>query len=82
MAIELPAEATKQLKVSIQRFFAEELDQEIGNLKAGLVLDYCLKEIGACVYNKAIADAQAYFTARVGDLEGVCYEREFGYWKR
>jgi uncharacterized protein (DUF2164 family) len=44
------------------------------------MLDYCLKEIGAVVYNQAIADAQSYFQGRVVDLEGVCYEKEFTYW--
>ena len=33
-------------------------------------------------YNKAIADAQAHMHDRVGDLDGSCYEPEFGYWKR
>jgi uncharacterized protein (DUF2164 family) len=82
MAIELPPDTTKRLITSIQRYVAEELDQDIGDLKARLVLDYCLKEIGPSVYNKAIADAQAYFARHVADLEGACYEKEFGYWKR
>jgi len=80
MAITLPADTTKQLHASIKRYFAEHLDQDIGDLKAGLLLDYCLKEIGPTIYNQAIADAQTYFQARTADLEGVCYEREFAYW--
>ena len=80
--IELSPEATKQLRASIKRYFAEELDQDIGDLKADMLLDYCLKEIGPSIYNQAIADAQAYFTGRVADLEGVCHEDEFGYWPR
>jgi uncharacterized protein (DUF2164 family) len=51
-------------------------------VKAGLLLDYVLKEIGPTIYNQAIADAQAYFTGRVADLEGVCHEPEFGFWPR
>jgi len=82
MAITLSDHTKKRLRASIQRYFDEELDQKIGDLKANLVLDYCLKEIGPCVYNQAISDAQTYFTARVADLEAACYEREFGYWKR
>ena len=58
------------------------MDEEIGDLKAGLLLDYCLQEIGPAVYNQAIADAQSYFTGRVADLEGVCHEEEFGYWPK
>jgi uncharacterized protein (DUF2164 family) len=80
MAIELSPEITKQLQSSIKRYFAENLDQDIGDLRAGMLLNYCLKEIGPSVYNQAIADAQAYFQGRVGDLEGVCYEKEFTYW--
>jgi uncharacterized protein (DUF2164 family) len=51
-------------------------------LKAGLLLDYCLKAIGPAIHNKAIADAQAYFQGRVADLQGVCYEPELTYWPR
>jgi uncharacterized protein (DUF2164 family) len=82
MAIKLSAEARKRLVASIKRYAAENLDEEIGDLKAGLLLDYCLKEIGPSIYNQAIADAQAYFSGRVADLEGVCHEPEFGFWPR
>jgi uncharacterized protein (DUF2164 family) len=80
MAITLPQDTTRQLLVSIKRYVAENLEQDIGDLKAGLLLDYMLKEIGPVIYNGAIADAQSYFQARVGDLEGVCYEPELTYW--
>jgi uncharacterized protein (DUF2164 family) len=80
MAITLHPDTTKQLHASIKRYFAEHLDEDIGDLKAGMLLDYCLKEIGPTVYNRAIADAQAYFQGRVSDLEGVCYEPESTYW--
>jgi uncharacterized protein (DUF2164 family) len=55
MAIKLSAETTKQLIASIKRYAAANLDEEIGDLKAGLLLDYCLKEIGPTIYNQAIA---------------------------
>jgi len=82
MAIKLSPETTKRLIASLKRYAAENLDEEIGDLKAGLFLDYCLAEIGPVVYNQAIADAQSYFTGRVADLEGVCHEAEFGFWLR
>jgi len=56
------------------------LEQDIGDLKASMLLDYVLKEIGPTIYNQAIENAQAYFQGRVADLEGVCYEKEFAYW--
>ena len=81
MPITLTPEATKQLVASIKRFTAEHLDEEIGDLKAALFLDFCLAEVGAVAYNQAIADAQQYFQGRTADLDGVCYQPEFSYWK-
>ena len=82
MPITLAPETRKRLLASIKRYAAENLDEEMGDLKASLLLDYCIKEIGPSIYNQAIADAQAYFTGRVADLEGVCHEPEFGFWPR
>ena len=80
MAITLPPEIRKQAVASIRRYFDENLDQEIGDLKAGLLLDFFLREIGPTIYNRAIGDAQAYFTQRTADLEGSCFEKEFTFW--
>jgi uncharacterized protein (DUF2164 family) len=82
MAIKISPETRQRLITSLKRYAAENLDEELGDLKAGLLLDYCLTEIGPAVYNQAIVDAQAYFTDRVADLEGVCHEPEFGFWPR
>lgn len=53
MPITLSPEITKKLQASIKRYAAENLDQEMGDLKAGLFLDYCLKEIGPAGRGKA-----------------------------
>jgi uncharacterized protein (DUF2164 family) len=81
MAIKLPPETEKRLYASIKRFFAEKLEDEIGDLKARLVLDYCLREIGPTVYNQAIADAQSWLQAKVTDLDGSRFEPELTYWR-
>lgn len=82
MAITLPDNTQKQLVASIKRYFDEKMEEEIGDLKADLLLDFFLKEIGPSVYNQAVADAQAFFQEKTADLDGACYEAEFGYWKR
>jgi uncharacterized protein (DUF2164 family) len=82
MALKLADETETQLVASIKRFFEEELDEPIGDLKALQVLDFCLREVAPSVYNQAIADAQAYFADRVADLAGSKYEAEFDYWRR
>ena len=80
MTISLPDDARKQSIASIKRYFAEELDQDIGELKADLLLEFILKEIAPTVYNGAIADAQAYLRDRLADLDGACAAPEFAYW--
>jgi uncharacterized protein (DUF2164 family) len=69
MSIEISSEATNAAIGSIQRYFAENMDEPIGNLAAGALLSFMLKEIGPVVYNKAIADAQARLQERVAELD-------------
>ena len=80
MKLSLSDAAHKQSIASIRRYVADELDQDIGDLKADSVLDFFLKEIAPTIYNGAIADAQTYLRERVADLEGVCTAPEFAYW--
>ena len=82
MAISLSDENTRNAVSSIRRYFAEELEQDIGDLKARGLLDYFLKEIGPVIYSTAIGDAQTYMRDRTADLEGACAEPEFGYWPK
>ncbi len=77
---ELSDEARKQAVTSLRRYFSAELEQEIGDLKAGLLLDFALQEIGPSIYNRAIADAQTYMRDRVADLEAVSSAPEFTFW--
>lgn len=82
MPIDLPKETRDRLVQSVKRYVAEEMEQEIGDLQASMLLDFCLKEIGPSVYNQAVADAQKHLVARVEEMGGVVYQREFGYWKK
>ncbi|MGD9900351.1 MAG: DUF2164 domain-containing protein [Calditrichaceae bacterium] len=82
MEIKLSKETEQRLIESIKRYFEENMDQEIGDLKASLLLDFCVNEVGPSIYNQAIADAQANMLEKVHDLDGTCYAPEFGYWKK
>lgn len=66
---------------SLQRYFEENLDP-IGDLPAGLLLNFFLEEIGPVIYNQAISDAQTRISQRVADLNGELYADEFQYWPR
>ena len=82
MAINLDDDARQRLQASLQRYCAENFDEEVGGLKAGMLLDFCLREIGPCVYNQAVRDAQAEMRDRIDAVDVACYEEEFGYWSR
>ncbi len=45
------------------------MSEPIGDLAAGLLLDYFVEEIGPTIYNKAIAHAQARMQLRVSDRD-------------
>jgi uncharacterized protein (DUF2164 family) len=76
-SIALPDPARKQAVAALQQYFAANMDDEIGDLKAGLLLDFILSELGPSVYNQAIADARAFFEERTSDLAAICYQDEF-----
>ena len=82
MAIKLSKETEKLAVASIRRFFIEEMEDGIGELKAKLLLDFFLSELAPSVYNQAITDAQAHAQNMVTDMNGACYEDEFGFWKK
>ena len=76
-SIALPDSARKQAVAALRAYFAANLDEEIGDLKAGLLLDFILSELGPSVYNQAVADARAFFEERSSDLAAICYHDEF-----
>jgi uncharacterized protein (DUF2164 family) len=80
MAIEISKERRAELVASLQRYYAEKMDDEIGNLDAEFLLDFLVQEVGPSIYNQAIRDAQAVLQERVAELDAVCFEPEEGYW--
>jgi len=82
MSIKLTKEVEERLLGSIRRYVAANMEEEIGDLKARLLLDFCLRELGPSIYNQAIADAQTYLQDKVAEMDGSCHEVEFAYWKK
>jgi len=80
-AIELEKLQRADAIASLQRYFEENLDP-IGDMPAGLLLNFILEEIGPAIYNRAVADAQARLQLRLADLTGELYADEFQYWPR
>jgi uncharacterized protein (DUF2164 family) len=81
MAIELDPDEPAAVLGSLERYLQEQLDERIGNIAAGGLLNFFLQEAGPLVYNRAIADAQEALQQRVAELDIALHEEPLTYWK-
>jgi len=80
MSIQLKTEIRKQAIESLQRYFDVNMEEPLGNLPANALLDFLLEEIGPCIYNQAVSDAQDHLQAKVQELDIDVHAEEFSYW--
>ena len=66
--IEFSKDERTALIKSIQGYFRDELDQELGQFPAGFLLDFFTEEIGPHYYNRGLLDAQAALEVRVDSI--------------
>lgn len=52
----------------IKSFFYDELDQDIGDLKAMFVLDFFIETIGLDIYNKGVEDSYNFIFNKLNDI--------------
>jgi len=69
--VTLSKEDREKLISEIQAYFWEERDEELGNLAAGFILDFIIKNIAPTFYNQGIRDSIKYMNERVEDLYGL-----------
>ncbi|MCP3985280.1 MAG: DUF2164 domain-containing protein [bacterium] len=74
MRVQLTDERRTALIEAVQAFFAERFDEDLGELRAGLILDFFVERLGPPVYNQAIHDAHSFIQEKLVDLEGEFYE--------
>lgn len=80
--IEIPKQTRTDAIASIQHYFQENMSEPIGELSAGLLLNFFIEDIGPAIYNQGVVDAQTRMQLRVADLSGELYADEFQYWSR
>lgn len=81
MTIELSKEAKQNALESLQKYFEVNMEEPLGNLAAGALLQFILEEIGPSIYNKGVADAQERMQQRISELDSEVYADEFQYWR-
>ncbi len=80
--IELSKQTRTDATASLKRYFRENMPDELGDLAAGLLLDFLLEEVGPLIYNQAIVDAQKRVEKLVSEISGDLYRDEFQYWPK
>lgn len=74
--IEFSAEQKNVMVQKIQRYFQEELDQDMGQFDAQFLLDFFSEEMGAYYYNQGLHDAQAVIEKQLESVADAIYEIE------
>lgn len=69
--LELSREIKKQAIEDIKTYFTNEREEEIGDLGAGLLLDFFIEEVGPVLYNQGIRDAHLFLSEKLEDLYGL-----------
>ena len=82
MSLELTAQESQEAMHSLKRYFTTELDVELSDLKAKLLLDYVMKELAPLAYNRGVADADSFFRNKLEDLTATCFEPGLTYWQK
>ena len=69
--IELSKDKRNQMISSIKSYFYNEREEELGDLAAGLILNFIIDELSLEFYNQGILDAYKYMSNSVEDLLSI-----------
>lgn len=63
-------EEKKNLIEEIKVYFANEREENIGDLQGELILDFILDKIAPSIYNQGINDMKNYMEEKIDDMYG------------
>ena len=78
--IKLDDSVKVEVVAKLQKYFQDELQQEIGSFDAEFLLDFFSKKVGGFYYNQGLADVLKNFESKMQDVgELICQlEKETG----
>ena len=82
MPIQLTKEEIEEAIPSVKKFFQQEFEQDLSDLRARFLLEYFQQELAPLAYNQGVKDAEQYFRRHTEDLTGICFEAPMTYWTR
>ena len=69
--IKLAKEKRDEMVLAIKQYFSKERDEEIGDLAAGLILEFVLEELAPEFYNQGVSDSRRYLEDMLPDLLSI-----------
>ncbi len=69
--IVLDRDRREEMVKAIVHYFRKERDEEIGQLAAGLFLDFVVEKLAPEFYNQGVLDSCAYMNEKVEDMQSL-----------
>jgi uncharacterized protein (DUF2164 family) len=69
--IKVSKEQRDDMIAAIKHYFLKKREEEIGDLQAGLMLDFILEEIAPEFYNQGVSDSYTYMKDTIEDLLSI-----------
>lgn len=74
--IKFSSEEKTLIVAKLQRYFSEELKQQIGRFDAEFLIDFISEQIGGYYYNRGVYDAQTVVAAQLEDIGDQLFQLE------
>jgi uncharacterized protein (DUF2164 family) len=69
--IKITKERRDEMVTQIKKYFSKEREEEMGDLAAGLILDFIAEKLAPEFYNQGIDDAHRYMQDAAEDLLSI-----------
>lgn len=69
--VKLEKERREEMVKAIITYFRKERDEEIGQLAAGILLDFVIEKLAPEFYNQGVLDSCAYLNEKVEDMQSL-----------
>jgi uncharacterized protein (DUF2164 family) len=70
-SVRLSKERRDEIVDEIKNYFLKEREEEVGDLAAGLILDFILEKIAPEFYNQGVSDSHTYMQDAAEDLLSI-----------
>lgn len=70
-SIKISKEIREDMISSIKNYYEKERDEELGDLAAGLILDFIIEELAPEFYNLGVYDSYKFMNIRCEDLLSI-----------